>query len=195
MGRIIAGSAKGMRIDAPKGDSTRPTTDRVKEALFSSLASWFDAVDQDPSDQLAGAAVLDLFAGSGGLGLEAASRGASPVVAVDSRTAALVRENARRTRLGVDARSGRAETVLSTLSTGFDLVFIDPPYDLPPERLDRLLAALVASAALRPRALVVVERSRRSGAPGWPETFEETWERRYGETTLHFGAMPHEEDR
>lgn len=195
MGRIIAGQAKGMRIDAPKGDATRPTTDRVKEALFSSLATWFDAVDADPAEQLAEVAVLDLFAGSGGLGLEAASRGAAPVVAVDSRTASLIRDNARRTGLGVDARSGRAETALSTLTTPFDLVFVDPPYDLPQEALDRLLGALVESAALRPRALVVVERSRRSDAPGWPESFAETWERRYGETTLHFGAMPDEEDR
>lgn len=82
MSRIIAGSAKGRRIDTPKGSRTRPTTDRTREALFSALASWFDTADEAPERQLDGVAVLDLYAGSGAVGLEAASRGAHPVVLV-----------------------------------------------------------------------------------------------------------------
>ncbi|MEZ5087133.1 MAG: 16S rRNA (guanine(966)-N(2))-methyltransferase RsmD [Tessaracoccus sp.] len=188
MARIIAGSAKGRRIVAPKGDKTRPTTDRVREALFSALASWFDTTDADPADQLAGLAVLDLCAGSGAIALEAASRGARRVVAVehDRPTAAVIESNARDTRLRVEVRTGRAEQVVGAPGEAFDLVFLDPPYDA--DIVDEVLAALVQHGRLAPRALVVVERSSRRRAPEWPAAFTDVWERGYGETVLYFGA-------
>lgn len=192
MSRVIAGRAKGRRLTAPRGTTTRPTTDRVKEALFSALSSWFDTADEAPDEQLDGVSVLDLFAGSGALGIEAASRGAAAVTCVDSHTAATIRENATQTRLPVTAVTGRAETVVGRLTQEFDLVFIDPPYDAQEAAVDTLLGALVACEVLAAQALVVVERSSRSGAPRWPASFTRTWDRRYGETTLHFGATEEE---
>ena len=193
MSRIIAGTAKGARIAAPKGDATRPTSDRVKEALFSALASWFETVDEAADQHLAGVSVLDLYAGTGGVGLEAASRGASPVVAVDQHTARTITENARRTRLNVEVRAGRAQQVAAAPDRSFDLVFVDPPYDVSPTDVDELVAQLSAAGGLAPQALVVIERSRRTEAPKWPTEFTATWERRYGETTLHFGATDQEQ--
>jgi dephospho-CoA kinase/16S rRNA (guanine(966)-N(2))-methyltransferase RsmD len=189
--RIIAGSAKGRRIDTPKGSRTRPTTDRTREALFSALASWFDTADEAPESQLDGVAVLDLYAGSGAVGLEAASRGAGPVVLVesDAATARLIAANARALRLQADVRAARAETVAASSDRRFDLVFLDPPYDVSTEAVEALLGSL-AEHALAPRALVVVERSARDRAPEWPPALSETWSRDYGETTLHFGALP-----
>lgn len=191
MSRIIAGSAKGRRIDTPKGSRTRPTTDRTREALFSALASWFDTADEAPESQLDGVAVLDLYAGSGAVGLEAASRGAGPVVLVesDAATARLIAANARALRLQADVRAARAETVAASPGRRFDLVFLDPPYDVSTEAVEALLGSL-AEHALAPRALVVVERSARDRAPEWPPALAETWSRDYGETTLHFGALP-----
>ena len=194
MARIISGRAKGRRLATPKGDNTRPTTDRVKEALFSSLATWFGTVDSDSAEQLLDVTVLDLFAGSGGLGLEAASRGAARVVCVDNRTAGLIRENAAAAGLRVEVNSGTVESALKSSPGRFDLVFIDPPYDVPAATVDRILASLVSGGALVEQALVVVERSSRTGAPSWPEAFGDLWERRYGETTLHFGALREEQE-
>lgn len=194
MSRIISGRAKGMRLATPKGDTTRPTTDRVKEAVFSSLATWFGTVDADSSEQLADVAVLDLFAGSGGLGLEAASRGAGRVVCVDNRTAGIIRNNIATTGLPVEVNSGSVDAALKSGPGQFDLVFIDPPYDLPTSTVERVLSGLVADGALLPQALVVVERSKRSEPPTWPEPFGDRWERGYGETTLHFGALREEQE-
>ncbi len=193
MGRIIAGRARGMRILAPKGDATRPTTDRVREALFSALVTWFDTADAAPEEQLAGVRVLDLFAGSGAVGLEAASRGAAMVLAVDNRTAGIIRDNAARTGLRVEVASARAEAVVTTEVGPFDLVFIDPPYDVGSEAVDRLLLLLDGHGRLAADSLVVVERSKRSAPPSWPDGFARTWRRDYGETTLHFGAFEGEE--
>ncbi len=192
MSRVIAGRAKGRRLTAPRGTTTRPTTDRVKEALFSALVSWFDTADEAPGDQLRGVAVLDLFAGSGALGIEAASRGAASVTCVDTHTAAVVRDNAKQARLSITAVTGRAETVVARLETAFDLVLIDPPYDLPGAAVDTLLERLVDGGILAGQGLVVVERSSRSSGPLWPAVFTRTWDRRYGETTLHFGATDSE---
>ncbi len=141
MSRIIAGRAKGHRLAMPKGVRTRPTTDRTREALFSTLASWFDAADADASSQLAGVTVLDLFAGSGAVGLEAASRGAAPSCSSsqDRPTARLIQDNARATGLAVEVRTAKAEAVAGAPGRAFDLVFLDPPYDLPTEAVETLL--------------------------------------------------------
>jgi len=189
MSRIIAGHAKGRPLTTPKGSSTRPTTDRVKEALFSSLSSWFGSAAEAPEHQLDGVAVLDLFAGSGALGLEAASRGAASVTCVDSHTAGVIRDNVAKLALStVTVMSRRVEQVVAEEGPSFDLVLVDPPYDMSKQHVDDFLQALVAGERLTVEALVVVERSSRTAAPDWPAEFTTTWDRRYGETTLHFGA-------
>ena len=190
MSRIIAGRAKGRRLSTPKGARTRPTTDRTREALFSALSSWFNSADSDASAHLAGVSVLDLFAGSGAVGLEAASRGAAPVVLVeqDRPTARLIQDNARATGLTVEVVVAKAEAVAGSPGRTFDLVFLDPPYEMATESIETLLENLAVSA-LAGRGLVVVERSSRDRDPGWPPGYTDTWLRRYGETTLHFGAV------
>lgn len=190
MSRIIAGVAKGRRIDTPKGDRTRPTTDRVREALFSALASWFGTAEQPAAEHFDGVAVLDLYAGSGAIALESASRGARRVVGVegDAPTARLIRGNASATRLPVEVVAAKLPGALLQVTGRFDLVFLDPPYDVGEEQVERVLEELVAGEKLQPKALVVVERSKRSEEPRWPAAFTETWSRRYGETTLYFGA-------
>lgn len=192
MSRIIAGRARGRRLAVPKGSGTRPTTDRTREALFSALASWFDAADAPAEEQLAGYSVLDLYAGTGAVGLEAASRGADAVVLVeaDRPTAKLIGTNAATTGLGGKAQvvAGKAETYAATPSRRFDLVFIDPPYAVPTAQVETLLD-LVSEQALAPRGLVVVERSVRDPEPTWPTAFTDTWRRDYGETCLLFGSI------
>ncbi|WP_432560505.1 16S rRNA (guanine(966)-N(2))-methyltransferase RsmD [Granulicoccus sp. GXG6511] len=192
MSRIIAGSAKGHRIAAPAHSLTRPTTDRVREALFSALGSWFWS-DSAVDEALAGRSFLDLYAGSGAIGLEAASRGAAPVwlVEADKKTADLIRTNARTTGLDVTVRTGRVAQVLSAGpdGTGFDVGWLDPPYDVSDAALAEALALLAAHGWILPAGLIVVERSRRSPDPEWPPAVERAWSRRYGETTLHFAEL------
>ncbi|MBB1484355.1 16S rRNA (guanine(966)-N(2))-methyltransferase RsmD [Tessaracoccus sp. MC1865] len=190
MSRIIAGRAKGRRLETPKGDNTRPTTDRTREGLFSSLVNWFDTVDHDSSQHLSGCSVLDLFAGSGAIGLEAASRGANPVVLVeaDRVTAGLISANARAIRVDVDVRAAKAQTFVDGTDRSFDVVIMDPPYGVTTDEVEKLLASL-ARGVVAERGLVVVERSKRDRAPVWPPAFTETWEKRYGETVLYYGSV------
>lgn len=152
----------------------RPTTDRVKEAWFSSLAP-----------DLRGARVLDLFAGSGALGIEAASRGAGSVTCVerDRRALAAVRENLDTTGLAVEVVAGTLPDALAGLLGPFDVVLADPPYDLPPAVLDAVLAALVS--LLAPHAQVWIEADRRRDPPVWPAPLGHERTRRYGDTVLH----------
>ena len=182
MTRIVSGFAGSLSLAVPKS-GTRPTSDRVREAIFSAL---------DARDAISGAEVLDLFAGSGALGLEAASRGAASVVLVErsAAAAALCRKNAA----AVSAAARRAEaprvrvvtsaaqSYLDTAGPAVDLVFIDPPYDLGEAELARVLAALVPR--LTEDAVVVLERSTRSPQPELPDGLGIDRERRYGETAL-----------
>ena len=183
MTRIIGGSAGGRRITTPRGASTRPTSDRVREALFSAVESWCSS--------LHGLRFLDLYAGSGAVGLEAWSRGAGVVTLVeqDRRTAALISSNAR--ALGFAKANVMAASVGSTLrrppAAPYDVAFLDPPYPLADEAVADDLRALVDQAWLVPGALVVVERSSRSPEPGWPDGFTGIREKRYGETVLWYG--------
>lgn len=182
MTRIIAGAAKGRRLRTPPGEATRPTTDRVREALFGAVESWCGS--------LHGLRFLDLYAGSGAVGLEAWSRGAEGVTFVESdkATAALIQANAR--DLGFAAADVRALRVVSALAgppaQPYDVVFSDPPYPLPESDLADDLARL-ADGWLTPDALVVVERSKRSPEPTWPPGLESGRSKRYGETTLWYG--------
>ena len=197
LSRIVAGSAGGRRIAMPPGRNTRPTTDRVREAVFSAVAAWAGTADRPPEQALAGLAFCDLYAGSGAVGLEAASRGAGPVLLVeqDRATVGHIRRNAADLGLAVEIRSGDVPALLRRpADTGFDVVFADPPYDLPAASLDAQLADLDAHGWLHPTALVVVERSRRTPAPGWPVAMTETWSRAYGETTVYFGARAAREE-
>ncbi|ABL82786.1 MULTISPECIES: 16S rRNA (guanine(966)-N(2))-methyltransferase RsmD [unclassified Nocardioides] len=182
MTRIIGGRAGGRRINTPRGAATRPTSDRVREALFSAIESWCGS--------LHGLRVLDLYAGSGAVGLEAWSRGAEAVTLVESdrRTAALVSDNAR--TLGFAGADVVAASVATVLARGaaapYDVVFLDPPYPLEDAALGGDLALLVAHGWLAAGALVVVERSSRSPEPSWPAGLSGTRHKRYGETTLWY---------
>lgn len=184
MTRIISGLAGGRRIHTPPGSGTRPTSDRVREALFSRL-EHLDAVHH--------AQVIDLYAGSGALGLEAASRGATSVLMVESDWAAVAVVRRNIADLGLPGVSIRADTVERALLSGpattqarCNLVLADPPYDVTEEALGDVLALLVTHGWLSPDALVVVERSARSPEPRWPEGLEGAGERRYGETKMWF---------
>ncbi|AZZ39185.1 16S rRNA (guanine(966)-N(2))-methyltransferase RsmD [Acidipropionibacterium jensenii] len=193
MTRIIAGRAGGRRLRTPDGDSTRPTSDRVREAFFSSLAAWNGTSDQPADTQLEGQSVLDLFAGSGAVGLEAASRGAARVVAVEKnpRTAALIRTNARTCGLAdrLTAVAAGAERYLAggLQADPFDVIWFDPPYATGADQLDALIAEAVG-AFLAPDGLIAVERSARGRAPVMPEGLD-SWTNRYGETVVHL-AQP-----
>ena len=185
MTRIVAGRFGGRSLQVPpKG--TRPTRDRVREAIFSRL---------DHLDVLDGARVLDLYAGSGALGLESASRGAADVVLVDAnrRAADVARRNVaalglqREVRVVADsAERFAAGAVASSAGTGFDVVFLDPPYDLAEDALATVLAHLAAPGVLAADAGVVVERSTRSPEPAWPAGLEPFARKDYGETAVHY---------
>jgi 16S rRNA (guanine966-N2)-methyltransferase len=181
--RIIAGAHGGRRLVVPAGRETRPTSDRVREALFSTLES---ATDLD------GARFADLYAGSGAVGLEALSRGAAHVLLVeaDSKAAWTVRQNvaALKAASAVRLSSDRVERVLAAPPEApYDVVFADPPYDVPDARIAELLEAL-AKGWLAPDAVVVVERSARGPALNWPPGFTHLSARRYGETMLWYAT-------
>jgi 16S rRNA (guanine966-N2)-methyltransferase len=180
--RIIAGYAGSLRLTVPKS-GTRPTSDRVREAIFSAL---------EARDVLDGARVLDLYAGSGALGLEAASRGASHVTLVDrsaaaSRTlsdnAALVRTAAPRGEApDLVVSSQPVQSFLGGTAGRWDVVFLDPPYELGGLELTHNLEAL--ARRLNDDAIVVVERSARDRAPEWPEGIKLDRRKDYGDTAL-----------
>lgn len=182
MTRIIGGRHRGRRLRTPPGVATRPTADRVREALFSSLEAQLGGLE--------GLRFLDLYAGSGAVGLEAASRGAAAVVAVEShrRTARVVEANAR--DLGADQVRVVTASVPTHLATEppepYDVVFADPPYALPEPALGADLAALIARGWLAEEALVVLERSARGPEPTWPEGLGRPLRREYGETVLWY---------
>ena len=189
MTRIIAGRAKGVRLATPDSQRTRPTVDRVREALFRGLVSWAGTTDEAADTQLSGIAFLDLFAGSGAVGLEAASRGAAPVTLVekDRATAELIRRNAGHARLDVEVVTAGVDSYLARgVQRVWDVVWADPPYDLPSGQLVAELATLLAAGGLAADGLVVVERRTRDPEPAWPAELTETWSRRYGETTLYY---------
>ncbi len=177
MTRLIGGTAGGRRIAVPP-TGMRPTSDRVREALFSLLEARGAIED---------AQVLDLFAGSGALGLEALSRGALLAVLVerDPRACAVIATNVSSTGLqGAVVRRAAVATWLRPGSPAmFDLVFVDPPYS---DGVDDVLAAL--PRLLAPDALVVLERDVHSAAPVWPEGFEVEQPRTYGDTALHVAS-------
>jgi 16S rRNA (guanine966-N2)-methyltransferase len=185
--RVIAGEAGGRRLAVPAGRDTRPTSDRAREGLFATIVSMVGS--------LTGARVLDLYAGSGAVGLEALSRGAEHVLLVESgaRAGRVIRENIEAIGLaGAEVVSDRVERVLArgpdlSASRGpYDIVFADPPYALPGEAVSGILSALADRGWLAPGALVIVERATRSGPVSWPAGFAPDRTRRYGEATFWY---------
>lgn len=170
--RVIGGSARGRSLVTPAGTTTRPTSDRAREGLFNTLGN------------LAGLTVLDLYSGTGALGLEALSRGADSATLVEADRAALTAIRTNIDALGFIGATVSATTVerfLATARQPFDLVFADPPYAVD-------LTAVLASAVKLIGDRVVVERATRDGEPSWPEGIELIKSRRYGEATLWYGA-------
>ena len=182
MTRIIGGTAGGRRIATPRGVNTRPTSDRVREALFSAVESWCGS--------LSGLRFLDLYAGSGAVGLEAWSRGAGVVTLVeqDRRTATMIAANAR------DLGFSRAHVVTGSVATTllrpptapYDVAFLDPPYAQSEADLAADLVALRDRGWLVPGAMVVVERAARGPEPAWPDDFDDSRQKKYGETVLWY---------
>jgi 16S rRNA (guanine966-N2)-methyltransferase len=178
--RIVAGVAGGRRLAVPPGRRTRPTSERAREGLFSSLGDLDDA------------RFLDLYAGSGAVGLEALSRGAATATLVEQDAGALrvLRANAAALGLpGADIRAGSVDRFLDQSAESaasdeptepYDIVFLDPPYALAIDPVLRRCLPLVAD-------LVVVERATRDGPPTWPDAIEGGKVRRYGDTALWYG--------
>ena len=183
MTRIIGGHAGGRRLQTHRGSHTRPTSDRVREALFSTIESWCGS--------LSGLRFLDLYAGSGAVGLEAWSRGAGVVTLVehDRRASGLIRDNAAAVgfRTAHVVNASVALTLRRPPSAPYDLAFLDPPYPQGTDAVDADLQALADQGWLVPGALVAVERSSRSVAPSFPQGFSDVREKHYGETTLWYG--------
>ncbi|MFI6507326.1 RsmD family RNA methyltransferase [Streptosporangium sp. NPDC050855] len=214
MSRVIAGSAGGRRLAVPPGRGTRPTSDRAREGIFSTVGSLIGPLE--------GCAVLDLYAGSGALGLEALSRGADHVVLVESdpRAVRTIRQNVA--SLGLDGARVVADRVERLLTRGagagqdpgtpgnargsapgevrgdaeggpggtvraYDLVLADPPYALGEQEVRTVLELLRDRGWLAPDALVAVERESRGGDLVWPEGYEQERVRRYGEASVWYG--------
>jgi len=203
--RVIAGEAGGRRLAVPDGRDTRPTSDRAREGLFSTIVSMLGS--------LAGARVLDLYAGSGAVGLEALSRGADHVLLVEqgSRATRVIRENIE--AIGLPGAVLAADRVERVLARGpapaggqdrpapaggqdrpeggqYDVVFADPPYALADTAVSQVLSLLADQGWLAPSALVIVERATRSGPVSWPDGFVPDRTRRYGEATFWYGLGP-----
>src|SRR5215469_10291215 len=187
MARVIAGEAGGRRLAVPAGRDTRPTSDRAREGLFATIVSV--------TGSLAGARVLDLYAGSGAVGLEALSRGAEHVLLVEAgaRAARVIKDNIEAIGLaGAEVVTDRVERVLARGPDRgrYDVVFADPPYALAGDEVSAMLQVLKTNGWLAPGALVIVERATRSGPVSWPAGFEPDRARRYGEATLWYGRAP-----
>ncbi len=187
MTRIIAGAAGGRRLAVPAGTTTRPTSDRAREALFSTLGALLGSV--------AGRRFLDLYAGSGAVGLEALSRGATQVHLVENERRAHAVLVANVESLEGAGLGGASTSVLpvervvsvANPAAGYDIAFLDPPYALPAQVVREVLADLLTHGWLAPGGVVVVERGSRDPAWTWPEGLAPDRTRRYGEAMLWYG--------
>ena len=182
--RIVGGKFKGLHLAAPSDQATRPTSDRVREAFFSALDTMID---------LSGARFADLYAGSGAVGLEALSRGASYALLVESdgKAARTIRDNIVALRVGNAARlvTGKVSQVLAAPPEGgpYDVVFADPPYAVAEDEMLDLQQDLLVNGWLAPDAVVVLERASRGDPLTWVDGITADRSRRYGETTLWYG--------
>ena len=190
--RIIAGLAKGRNLISPSG-ATRPTSDRAREALFSTLESAFGSINN--------LTVLDLYCGSGAVGAEALSRGAAVVYGVDNdeKATSVTRQNFAL----LENISGIGTTSVITSSVGkfldktselkFDVVFLDPPYDLPNNEIEKTLSSLVKNGFLKSSAVIAIERDSKSKRLNWPLGLKELKERKYGAATIYYAEPANEE--
>ncbi|HTG00098.1 MAG TPA: 16S rRNA (guanine(966)-N(2))-methyltransferase RsmD [Nitrospirota bacterium] len=174
--RIAGGIGRGQRLKVPAGTRVRPTSDKVKQALFNIL-----------SDRVEGASLLDLFAGAGGIGIEALSRGAGRVTFVDGsrESVAAIKHNVDATNTGNRAEvvQSRADAYLTRASGTFDIVFLDPPYA---EELQPLLEQIAASGVLKPDGIVIAEHFKKQPSPRAAGALALFREARYGDTVLAF---------
>ena len=178
--RIISGNLRGRKLFSSSGNHTRPTSDRVREALFNILSYRIET-----------AAVLDLFAGTGALGIESASRGAGEVVCIDNSQTAIgtIQKNVRSLALEETLKIikwdiARNLDCIHTAEPVFDLVFLDPPYDR--ELVEKAIANLHRSQSVKPGATLVVEHSSREPLPEDRPFLELTDQRKYGKTLVSF---------
>ena len=183
--RIIAGLAKGRNLISPVG-ATRPTSDRAREALFSTLESEFGSMND--------LSLLDLYCGSGAVGAEALSRGAAIVLGVDNdeKATSVARQNFQL----LEKISGIGTYSVITMSVGkfldkpadilFDVVFLDPPYELPNNEIEKNLAALSKNGYLKPSSVVAIERDSKARPLTWPEGLIEVKVRKYGAATIYY---------
>ncbi|MFF5208760.1 16S rRNA (guanine(966)-N(2))-methyltransferase RsmD [Streptosporangium sp. NPDC000396] len=183
MSRVIAGSAGGRRLAVPPGRGTRPTSDRAREGIFSTVGSLLGSLD--------GARVLDLYSGSGAIGLEALSRGAAHALLVESDAKAARTIRANIASLGLAGAELVADKVERVLDRGtaepYDLVFADPPYAVSDETVNAMLGQLRDQGWLAEDALIAVERESRGKGLVWPSGYEEERVRRYGEASVWYG--------
>ena len=185
--RIIGGQSKGRTLSSVTGP-TRPTSDRAREGLFSSLVSEFGDFED--------LRFLDLFAGSGAIGLEALSRSVSTVHAVekDENAVRTIKANAELIQQGNSLGDFHlyAMSVQKFLEapapTSYDIVYVDPPYDFPEKDLYKCLSDLRAGAFLREGAVIAVERAGKSPALQWPDGYEPMRARNYGQAVIHYGS-------
>jgi 16S rRNA (guanine966-N2)-methyltransferase len=178
MTRIVGGVAGGRRLAVPAGREVRPTSERVREALASAIEARLGG-----PGGLTGRTVLDLFAGTGAVGLELLSRGAAAVTLVESSANVRKVLQANVTALGLAGATvvaGRAEAILQDADGSWDIVFLDPPYAVD-------VQGILEAAAAHTRLLLVLERATRSPDPLWPQGFEQHHHRRYGDSTLWYG--------
>jgi len=187
--RIIAGVAKGRNLASVEG-ATRPTSDRAREALFSSLISEFGEFEN--------LRFLDLFAGSGAVGFEALSRGATVVHAVEKDEAAIktIRANHEiilkakpEGQFKLYAMSAQKFLAGFDSETGYDIIFMDPPYEFGDQGVRELLDTIVQKQILRSGGLVVIERSTKSPEVNWPKSLRPLRSKEYGVATLHYAEM------
>lgn len=184
--RIISGSAKGRNLTPPAG-VTRPTSDRTREGIFSALESEIGSC--------AGISFLDLYGGTGAVGLEALSRGAKDVVVVekDAKAATVCKENYE---LIKSATTGDFSVIKMSVDGyldidraadyRFDVIYLDPPYDFPNTTIEKVLTKISSIGILKAGAVVIVERSSRTQPFHWPEALSALKERKYGEGTVYF---------
>lgn len=186
--RIIAGSAKGRKLISPEGVQARPTSDRAREALFSSLESEYG--------DLRGLRFLDLFSGSGAVSAEAISRGAKSCVAVESdrQALAIARENIEMAQSLSDTEEvvvidGDVESFVTRKSNPFDVIFLDPPYAVTDQQIRGILESMCDSGFIVDQTLVVIERASKSEPFPWPQGMRAVKERRYGNAAIYYGEL------
>lgn len=183
--RIIAGLGKGRNLYSPIGN-TRPTSDRAREALFSTLESEFGSIND--------LAFLDLYCGSGAVGAEALSRGAAVVYAVDNdeKATGVARQNLEllSNLTGVGTYSVNTSSAGKFLEKGadlkFDVVFVDPPYELPNNEIEKIMESLLRNGFLKPSSVIAIERDSKSKPINWPTGLHEVKVRKYGAATIFY---------